>query len=110
MQAWTRRHTTAEVVTELFEKRSVPCARVRAPGEVLADPKLIARGAITQLQHPLLGDLHPSAIGNPIRFSASHAQFDVPAQSLGEANDEIYGGLLKLSPEEIAQMRAQKVI
>jgi len=110
VEAWTKQHTTAEVIAELFEKRSVPCARVRTPVEVLSDPQLIARGAITQLQHPLLGDLHPSAIGNPIRFSDAHAQFDIPAQHLGEANDEIYGGLLQLSPEQIKQLRAAKVI
>ncbi|MEN9885823.1 MAG: hypothetical protein RL758_401 [Pseudomonadota bacterium] len=110
VEAWTRQLTTTQVVNELLDKRSVPAARVRAPQEVLADPELIDRGAITMLRHPLMGDLTTSGMGNPIRFSDAHAQFDVPAQDLGEANEDIYGGLLKMSPADIEALRAQKVI
>jgi formyl-CoA transferase len=77
---------------------------------VLSDPQLIARGAVTELEHPLMGDLRTSGIGNPIRFSDAHAQFDVPAQDLGAANADIYGGLLQLPEAEIAALRAQGVI
>ena len=110
IEDWTRERTTAEVVTELLEKRQVPATRVRAPAEVLSDPQLIARGAVTVLEHPLIGDLRTSGIGNPIRFSDAHAQFDVPAQDLGAANSDIYGGLLQLPEAEIAALRAQGVI
>lgn len=110
IEAWTRERTTTEVVTELLDKRQVPAARVRAPGEVLADAQLIARGAVTVLEHPRIGDVHASGMGNPIRFSDANAQFDVPAQDVGAANADIYGGLLGMSPEAIAALRAQGVI
>lgn len=110
IEAWTRERTTADVVRELLEKRQVPATRVRAPAEVLADPQLLARGAVTRLEHPLMGGLQTSGMGNPIQFSDAHAQFDVPAQALGAANHDIYGGLLKMSPEEIAALRAEGVI
>lgn len=110
IETWTRPLTTAQVVAELLERRGVPATRVRTPGEVLADPQLIARGAITELAHPQMGNMKTSGIGNPIRFSDAHAQFDVPAQALGEANEDIYGGLLGLSRDELAALRAQGVI
>jgi formyl-CoA transferase len=110
IEAWTRERTTGEVVAELLEKRQVPATRVRAPVEVLSDPDLIARGAVTTLEHPLIGDLRTSGMGNPIQFSKANAQFDIPAQDLGASNEDIYGGLLKLSPQEIAALRADGVI
>lgn len=110
IETWTRARTTAEVVRELFEERSVPAARVRTPVEVLSDPRLHARGALMQLQHPAMGAGNAVGMGNPIRFSQAHAQFDQPAQELGASNEQVFGDLLKMSQEQILQLRAQRVI
>lgn len=110
IEAWTSARSTREVVRELFQERGIPATRVRTPQEVLADPALHARGALTWLQHPGMAGVRAAGMGNPIRFSGAHAQFDQPAQALGAANEEIYGGLLKLTGEQIAQLRAGGVI
>jgi crotonobetainyl-CoA:carnitine CoA-transferase CaiB-like acyl-CoA transferase len=110
IEAWTRTLNTADVVRELFDKRTVPVVRVRTPTEVLDDPVLHERGAVMRLHHPLMGDVHAVGMGNPIRFSKAHAQFDIPAQDIGEANREIYGGLLKLSDGQMQALRAERVI
>lgn len=107
---WTRQHTTAEVVHELQEKRGVPAAPVRSPQEVLNDPVLRERGAVVKLEHPGLSSIDATGMGLPIRFSLTPVQFDQPAQELGEANDDIYRGLLNLSEEEVQQLRERKVI
>ncbi len=107
---WTATKTTAEVINELFEQREVPVVLVRTPADVLHDPALHARGAVMQLQHPAMGDQKAVGMGNPIQFSKANAQFDIPAQAVGEANAEIYGGVLKLSADEIEALRVAKVI
>ncbi|MFT4194934.1 CaiB/BaiF CoA transferase family protein [Ottowia sp.] len=112
IQGWLGRHTCAEAIRELAEKRGVPCAEVRTPEQVLADPYLQERGAVVPLEHPGLAASGTVAMGMglPIQFSESPVRFDQPAQALGEANDDIYRGLLKLSDAELAQLRAQGVI
>ena len=110
IEAWTRKHTTKEVVAELCERRGIPTVIVRTPEEVLHDPVLLERGAVVELKHRKLHDLRAIGMGNPIKFSAANAQFDIPAQDIGEANAEIYGGLLKLSAEELAKLREEGVI
>jgi crotonobetainyl-CoA:carnitine CoA-transferase CaiB-like acyl-CoA transferase len=110
IEAWTRTRTTNNVRRALFEERGVPVVRVRTPKEVLDDPVLHERGAVMKLEHPLMGNVRAVGMGNPIRFSKAHAQFDQPAQDIGEANKDIYGGLLKMSSREIDDLRSTGVI
>lgn len=110
IQVWTRQHDCDEIVHELLDKRGVPSAKVRKPEEVLQDPHLHASGALTKLAHPRYGETGAVGCGLPIQFSASTAQFDQPTMELGMSNDDIYGGLLKLSPVELGELRAARVI
>ena len=110
IEDWTQRHTTEEVLAELHHKRKVPSARVRSPMEVLQDPALHASGAVMRLANPQGGTLDAVGMGLPIHFSACHAQFDEPAMPLGGANAEVYGTLLGLSAEAIAELEAGGVI
>jgi crotonobetainyl-CoA:carnitine CoA-transferase CaiB-like acyl-CoA transferase len=110
VEAWTRAHTTAEIVAELHARRHIPCAPVRTPAEVLRDPQLRARGAVVDLEHPTHGPVGAAGMGLPIRFSGCHARFDEPAPVLGSANGAIYGGLLGLGDAELAALRSAGVI
>ena len=110
IEAWTRPRTTEDVVSELFERRAVPVARVRTPLEVLHDPRSAARGAVVKLENPVLGGLQAYGMGNPIQFSKAYAQFDQPAQALGAATDEVLTDLLHLSERELAELRDAGVI
>lgn len=110
IEAWTQQRSAADVVNELLGKRGVPSAPVRTPAEVLQDRRLHESGALMNLTHPELGEVDAVGMGLPIRFSASTAQFDKPAMALGAANEEIYGGLLKMSPQEIESLREQGIV
>lgn len=110
IQQWTRQHDCDDIVHELLDKRGVPAAKVRSPDEVLQDPHLHASGAVTQVFHPRHGKVDAVGCGLPIQFSASVAQFDEPARELGTSNDEIFRELLKLPPEQIAALKAARVI
>lgn len=110
IEAWTVKMTTQELVHQLFDKRGVPAVVVRKPADVLHDPALHARGAVMQLQHPAMGKHTAVGMGNPIQFSKANAQFDIPAQDIGEANADIYGGLLKMPVAEIDGLRSAGII
>lgn len=110
VQAWTFERSADEVVRELLEKRGVPAAKVRTPNEVLLDPRLHESGAVMNLAHPRFGDIGAVGMGLPIKFSESPAQFDQPATDLGAANEEVLGGLLGFSGQQLDELRRAGVI
>ena len=110
ISAWTRERNCDEIVHLLREQRGVPAAPVRSPLEVLEDPALHASGALMRLSHPDLGRLDAVGMGLPIQFSETPSQFDRPATALGSANEEVFLGLLGMGQEELAQLRADRVI
>jgi crotonobetainyl-CoA:carnitine CoA-transferase CaiB-like acyl-CoA transferase len=107
---WTSTVTSDHVVQELLDRRGVPAAKVRTPHEVVRDPALHASGAVVRLLHPRYGDVGAMGTGLPISFSASRAELDQPAQELGDANEDVYGGLLKMSADELARLRDERVV
>jgi len=110
IEEWTSSVTSEVVVRELLDKRGVPAAKVRTPHEVVHDPLLLESGAVARLRHPVHGDAGAIGMGLPIRFSASTAQLDEPAQELGTSNVEVYRGLLQLTDEDLSSLRAQRII
>jgi len=110
IQAWTAAHSTKDVVRELLDRRSVPCAPVRTPDEVLQDRRLHESGALMDLVHPSFGPVGAVGMGLPIRFSATPSQFDQPAMALGGSNEEIYRDLLKLDEQEIRALHESGVV
>ena len=110
VEAWTRTRSCEEILDALLVQRKIPSARVRTVQEVLSDPALRERGAITELVHPAHGPIGATGMGLPIQFSASHAQFDTPAGALGAANAEVYAELLGLSEAALAELKAEGVI
>lgn len=109
IEAWTRGLATGDLVA-LLTARDVPCVPVRSAIEVLNDPKLRARGAVVDLEHPVLGKIGATGMGLPIRFSGCEVGFDRPAMELGAANAEVYGELLGASPDQLAQWKQRGVI
>lgn len=110
IEDWTRARSNAEILAELHERRRIPSAAVRTPGQVLQDPGLRERGAVVDLVHAAHGSVGAAGMGLPIQFSACHAQFDEPTQALGASNAEIFGHWLGLSDQQQAVLRAEGVI
>lgn len=103
---WTGTLSKAEVVDRL-NKAGVPSAPVRELGEVVNDPHLRQRGMLSEMDHPELGPL--VVPHSPIRVGDHYAEL-VPSATLGQHNDEIYGGWLGLDAEELAGLRERGVI
>lgn len=107
---WSSGQTTARAVARLTAE-GAPCAPVRTPAQAIADPLVRARHEVVPLLHPDFGDVAGLAgTGLPIAFSASDAGFDQPPPSVGQHNDEVFGGLLGYTSDQIAKLAAEGVL
>jgi CoA:oxalate CoA-transferase len=60
--AWLDTFKTVEDAVAALSAGRIPCAPVRSPEEVIADPHLHARGAFTEVTHPARGSVRISAV------------------------------------------------
>jgi formyl-CoA transferase len=112
----THRHETNQVVIdwlkdktkfeamEILCRAGVPCGAVRDTLEVLNDPDLRERGIFVTVDDPERGSV--TIPGWPIQMSDSY----VPVRTAprpGEQNQEILGGLLRLSEDRIREVTGQ---
>ena len=103
---WTSKHTKHEV-TRIIAGAGVPCGAVLTTLELLHDPDLHKRGMMQKIAHPVRGPV--IVPGWPLRMSDSK----VPLRSapiLGADSEAIYGEWLGCSPDEVREMRQDKMI
>jgi crotonobetainyl-CoA:carnitine CoA-transferase CaiB-like acyl-CoA transferase len=104
---WTASHERAELLQQC-EGAQVPAGPVFSIDEIFDDPHYAARGNIATHHDERVGDL---AVPNVVpRLSATPGAIDWLGPSLGAHTDEIYEGLLGLSPERIAELRSDGVL
>ena len=65
-----------------FDAARVPCGPINRYGETFADPQVLARGMVVDIDHPTLGPLR--ALGSPIKMSATPPVAGRRAPLLGE--------------------------
>ncbi len=104
-----RRKTQNEWV-EGLAKLGVPCSPVNTIDQVFADPQVRAREMQIALPHPQAGKGKVDLIGNPIRYSATPVDYRRAPPYLGQHTDEVLAEVLELSPAEIAELHAQKIV
>jgi crotonobetainyl-CoA:carnitine CoA-transferase CaiB-like acyl-CoA transferase len=104
---WVRQHTAAEV-EELLLAAEVPVTRAYSIADIFADPHYGAREDIVTVDDPTIGPLRMQGIYP--RLSETPGRVRRGAPRLGEHNEEVYGSLLGLSPEDLAELRLEKVI
>ncbi len=105
--AWCRQHTAA-AIEAIMVAADVPVSRAYSIADIAADPHYAAREDIITVEDPLIGPLRQPAVYP--RLSATPGAVRSGAPRLGEHNEEVYGGLLGLSGEEIAALRRDGVI
>ena len=110
IEAFTRTCTTS-VLLALLEQHGVPAAAVRAPGEAVRDPRVLARGETVPLEHPEFGRVADViGMGVPISFSDAGAPAMRPAPQPGQDNDLVYGEWLGYGSDGVDRLRADRVI
>lgn len=107
VEAWTTARTRAEIFAAIKQFR-IPCAPVRDLEEVMNDPHMHERGMLEWVDHPELGRV--VLPNSPLRIHGAARPATVPSPMLGQHNEEIYGGLLGLSVEEIDALREKGAI
>ncbi len=105
--AWTITKTRHELF-DLLAAADVFCGMVQELDEVIADPHLLARGMLREVDHPALGPM--TIFTSPLRLNSEASVPRSMSPALGEENDRFYREELGLDAEEIARLRNRKVI
>lgn len=107
ISSWTVKHT-AEQLIELLTRADVPSSKIYTAADCATDPQYLARGMVREIVDPLHGSvLHPGVVPHIPEDDAS-VRWAGPA--VGAHNDEVYGGLLGRSAEQLQTLRAERVI
>lgn len=110
IEAWTQQHTAEEVMSRLQEAGIA--AGVVVNGEDLdRDPQLQARGYWAQLPAQENGKTEDVILdGPPFKLSKTPGYVAAPGPLLGEHTDSVLRHLLNYSDQQIAQLKAERVI
>ena len=103
---WTRTRDKREVM-ETLGHAGVPAGAVFDIMELRDDPFLRQRGMFVTVDHPVRGEF--TMPGWPVKMSDSHVPV-VTSPLLGQHNEEVFGELLGLAPDQVAGLREEKVI
>jgi len=97
-----------EEVLEVLNRAEVPCGPIYSIADIVRDPHFQARGLFEEVE---------LAPGDWVKIPAIVPFFsETPGRTLwtgpplGAHNEEVYKGLLGLSPEELEQLKEQGVI
>jgi len=103
---WCQQHAAAEVIQRL-EAARVPVGPIYSVADMLSDPHYRARGLFERVEID----------GKPLKIPAimprlekTPGRTEWPGGSIGSHNEEILQGLLSLSDEDVAGLRAEGVI
>ncbi len=107
VEGWTREHTAEEVMA-LLQGQGVAAGVVQDASDLAGDPQLRVRDFFIELDHPELGKTIADA--TPIKLSETPARYSRAAPVLGQDNDYVYGNLLGMSEDELAELKKQGVI
>ena len=105
LQARFATRTTEEWLDRL--RGRVPCAPVNDVRQALADPQVLARDMIVEVEHPDFGPLRE--VRSPVR-TEGEIRHPARAPRLGEHTDQILREVLSYSDSTIARLRATGVI
>jgi formyl-CoA transferase len=81
----------------------VPTGPINRLDEVFADPQVLARGLLAEVEHPTLGTLRLA--GPAAGFSATPGAVERHPPLLGEHTDQVLSEILGLDQVEIAELR-----
>ena len=107
VQLWAAERTTDEILDTLKAAR-VACSKVNSVDYLLKDPQSLAREMVVHTTYPVIGEIPIPGI--PIKLSETSGSIRSLAPRVGENNEEVYCGLLKLTPDELRQLEAEGII
>ena len=104
---WTGQRTADEVL-EAMKEAGVPAGKLFTAEDMLSDEQYAARGNIVEVEDP---DIGPFPMQNVVpRLSETPGEVRWTGPTLGQHNDEIFGGVLGLGDENLDAMRERGII
>ena len=107
IEKWMEGFETDQAILDILADARVPSGPVLAPYDAIGHPYFESRGAIREINDPLLGALHIP--GDPLHFSDFPDPLDLVAPTLGQHNESILESL-GFATEEINQLAHNDVI
>ena len=101
IEATLAERTTEEWIEIIAEEGGIPAGPVHSVEEALYNPQIDARGTITEIDHPELGEV--PVIEHPLKFEHADSGFELPPPLLGEHNRDVFRDL-GYSEEQIDAM------
>ncbi len=108
IQKWVGEKDAEDALAQL-ETAEVPASLVYSVRDLFEDPHLKARENIVTVPNPLGGLLHMVGVVPRLSLTPGHIRSVGPLRP-GENNEEIYGGRLGLSREELNRLAARGVV
>lgn len=99
---------TREYYLQVFNTTSIPHSPVNSIEEAFNDPQAVHRNAAVTMNHPLNSNL--KVVGNPTKFSETPVTYDIPPPMLGQHTEEVLSQVLKLTKEQIGDLKQRGVI
>jgi crotonobetainyl-CoA:carnitine CoA-transferase CaiB-like acyl-CoA transferase len=92
---------------KLLAEAGVPVGPINTVGEALTHPQVVARGMVTEVEHPTAGTVR--TVGSPVKLSASPPQVRTPPPSHGQHTDDVLTAV-GAGPELLADLRSRGVL
>jgi crotonobetainyl-CoA:carnitine CoA-transferase CaiB-like acyl-CoA transferase len=106
VEKWVGERTLGEAM-RVFETAEVTAAPVYDAEQLLADEHLRSRGTYVRVDD---ADLGPMTVQGPVaQLSETPGRIEHLGRALGADNDAVFGGLLGLTAERLAELRANGV-
>ncbi len=86
----------------------VPAATINDIAQAFDEPQVCHRGGRIELPHSSAG--RAPGVANPLHLSATPVTYRNAPPLLGEHTDEVLGGLLGLSADDLVELRRRAIL
>jgi crotonobetainyl-CoA:carnitine CoA-transferase CaiB-like acyl-CoA transferase len=107
LRGWIEERSVTEVV-RILNDAQVPCSPIMSSKEMAEDPHYAAREMHLEWEDEQVGRV--KGIGIAPKFSLTPGRIFRGSVGIGHDNRRVYGGLLGLSEQEIADLRSARLI
>ena len=107
--AWVRTAPSDELVDRL-EAANIPASKVYTVADIAADEQYRARKAVTEVEDPRIGRTLHFGVVPAVDGLDRDAQIRWPGPAIGAHNDDVYGELAGLNPDELVRLQEDGVI
>jgi crotonobetainyl-CoA:carnitine CoA-transferase CaiB-like acyl-CoA transferase len=104
---WVREQSVAEISAKL-EEAGIPYGPVADIPEATSNPQLRAREMMVEVDHAQAGRIVVPGI--VAKLSKTPGSVHMAPPTVGQHNQEVFCDLLKLSPQELEELRSQGVV